>query len=59
MIRYPFHQLARALAFLEATPHLPWDDLVDADYALDDARAAIAAAEARSVTRAGIVVGEG
>jgi hypothetical protein len=59
VLRYPGGALGRALAFLEATPHLPWDDLVDADFPLEQAREALTAAAARSVTRAGLIVSSG
>lgn len=58
VIRYPAYFLSRSLCFLEETPHYPWEDLVDADFAFTDVRAGIQAAEDRTVTRAGIVIGE-
>ncbi|MBF4460890.1 hypothetical protein ITJ67_19285, partial [Pseudoclavibacter sp. VKM Ac-2867] len=42
--------------FIEATPQFPWESLVDADYTLDQVPEALAAAESRQVTRAGIVI---
>jgi D-arabinose 1-dehydrogenase-like Zn-dependent alcohol dehydrogenase len=57
-IRYPLEVLGKALAFVEATPHFPWESLVDADYTLDQVDEALAAAEARQVTRAGIVIAD-
>jgi threonine dehydrogenase-like Zn-dependent dehydrogenase len=56
VVRYPPSALARAIAFVEATPDLPWEELVDADFALADAADALAAAEARTVTRAGLLI---
>lgn len=56
VIRYPHYFLSRALQFIEQTPHYPWEELVDADYAFTDVRAGIQAAEDRTVTRAGIVI---
>lgn len=58
VIRYPNHFLSQAIRFIEETPHYPWEDLVDADYAFTDVRRAIQAAEERTVTRAGIVLEE-
>lgn len=54
-IRYPAPVLGRAVRFIEATPQYPWEDLVDADYSLSDVKAAVAAAEEKKVTRAGIL----
>jgi threonine dehydrogenase-like Zn-dependent dehydrogenase len=58
VIRYPTYFLSRSIRFLEETPHYPWEDLVDADFAFTDVRAGIQAAEDKTVTRAGIVIGE-
>lgn len=55
-IRYPLEVLGKAVRFIEATPQFPWESLVDADYTLDQVPEALAAAEARQVTRAGIVI---
>ncbi|WP_172652731.1 zinc-binding dehydrogenase [Rhodococcus opacus] len=57
-IRYPAPFLSEALRFLSTSPHYPWEDLVDADFAFDGVLNAINAAEAKSVTRAGIVIAE-
>lgn len=57
-IRYPLEVLGKAIAFIEATPHFPWESLVDADYTLDQVDEALAAAEARQVTRAGLVISD-
>jgi len=56
VLRYPTWMLSRAVDFIASTPQLPWDDLVDADFGLDQVDAALAAAADRSVTRAGILV---
>ena len=58
VIRYPNYFLSRAIAFIEATPRYPWEDLVDADYEFSQAREAIQAAEDRTVTRAALVLVE-
>lgn len=55
-IRYPLQVLGKAVQFIADTPHFPWESLVDADYTLDQVTDAIAAAESRQVTRAGIVI---
>ncbi len=57
VIRYPHYFLSRSIRFLEETPHYPWEDMVDTDYAFTDVRAGIQAAEDKTVTRAGIVIG--
>lgn len=57
-IRYPAATLGKSIAFVEATPQFPWEDLVDADYTLDQVTEAVAAAEAKQVTRAGLVIDE-
>lgn len=58
VIRYPSYFLSRSIAFIEATPHYPWEDLVDADYKFGQVREAIQAAEDRTVTRAALVLHE-
>lgn len=58
VIRYPTYFLSRAIAFIEATPQYPWEDLVDADYEFGQAREAIQATEDRTVTRAALVINE-
>lgn len=55
-IRYPLEVLGKSVRFIADTPHFPWESLVDADYTLDQVSEALAAAEARRVTRAGIVI---
>lgn len=55
-IRYPLEVLGKAVRFIAETPHFPWESLVDADFTLDQVADAIAAAESRQVTRAGIVI---
>jgi D-arabinose 1-dehydrogenase-like Zn-dependent alcohol dehydrogenase len=55
-IRYPARVLGTSVAFIESTPQFPWEDLVDADFALTDVRDALKAAEAKEVTRAGLVI---
>lgn len=55
-IRYPLEVLGKAVRFIGANPQFPWETLVDADYTLDQVTDALAAAEARQVTRAGIVI---
>ncbi|WP_082634434.1 zinc-binding dehydrogenase [Arthrobacter alpinus] len=57
-IRYPLEVLGKAVQFIADTPHFPWESLVDADYTLDQVAEAVAAAESRQVTRAGIVIGD-
>ncbi|MFF2347645.1 zinc-binding dehydrogenase [Pseudarthrobacter sp. NPDC058119] len=57
-IRYPATVLGKAVNFIESSPHLPWEDLVDADFAFNDVRDALKAAESREVTRAGLVIDE-
>ncbi len=56
VIRYPTYLLSRAVRFIQDAGHYPWEDLVDADYRFDQARAAIQAAEDREVTRAALVL---
>lgn len=56
VIRYAPHLLSQSIRFVEATPQYPWEDLVDADYPLDQARAAIQAAEDKLVTRAALLI---
>lgn len=58
VIRYPVYFLSRALSFIETTPHFPWEDLVDADFAFDQAEAALRATEERTVTRAALLINE-
>ena len=58
VIRYPSYFLSRSIAFIESTPHFPWEDLVDADYEFSQVREAIQAAEDRTVTRAALVINE-
>lgn len=55
-IRYPLEVLGKAISFVEETPHFPWESLVDRDYSLEEINDALRAAEAREVTRAGIVI---
>lgn len=55
-IRYPANVLGKAVSFIESTPQFPWDDLVDADYAIEDVKDAVKAAEDKKVTRAGVVI---
>ncbi|WP_240484296.1 zinc-binding dehydrogenase [Pseudarthrobacter sulfonivorans] len=57
-IRYPANVLGKSVTFIESTPQFPWEDLVDADFAIADVRDALKAAEAREVTRAGLVIDE-
>jgi len=55
-IRYPVEVLGRAVRFIEATPQFPWESLVDKDFTFDEVSAAADAAEAKEVTRAGIII---
>lgn len=55
-IRYPVEVLGRAVKFIESTPQFPWESLVDKDFTFDQVNEAVAAAEAKQVTRAGIVI---
>lgn len=55
-IRYPVEVLGKAVKFIEATPQFPWESLVDKDFTFDQVNEALAAAEAKQVTRAGIVL---
>lgn len=55
-IRYPVAVLGKAVKFIEATPHLPWESLVDQDFEFSQITEAIDAAEEKKVTRAGIVI---
>lgn len=55
-IRYPVEVLGKAVKFIEATPQFPWETLVDKDFNFDQVNEAVAAAEAKQVTRAGIVI---
>ena len=55
-LRYPPEYLGTAIALIAATPHIPWHELVGKDYTLANTSAAIAAAEAGTVTRAGLVI---
>lgn len=57
-IRYPANVLGKSVSFIESTPQFPWEDLVDADFAFTDVRDALKAAEARDVTRAGLIIDE-
>lgn len=57
-IRYPAPVLGKSIEFVGSTPHFPWEDLVDADYELSEVIPAVAAAEAKQVTRAGLVIGD-
>lgn len=57
-IRYPAEVLGRALELISDTPELPWETLVDKDYTIAELSDALAAAGAREVTRAGIVINE-
>lgn len=57
-IRYPAATLGKAIQFVADTPQYPWEDLVDADFGLDQVTEAVAAAEAKQVTRAGLLIGE-
>lgn len=56
-IRYPVAVLGRAVKFIAATGHLPWESLVDEEFDFADIDQALDAAEAKKVTRAGIVIG--
>ncbi|MEV7394437.1 zinc-binding dehydrogenase [Streptomyces sp. NPDC091215] len=58
ILRYPPYMLSRAVNFLAATPHYPWEELVDADFTLAEASVAIQAAEDRKVTRAALIMNE-
>jgi D-arabinose 1-dehydrogenase-like Zn-dependent alcohol dehydrogenase len=55
-IRYPARVLGTAVDFIESTPSLPWEELVDADFALDDVQRAVQAARDHEVTRAGLII---
>ncbi len=55
-IRYPARVLGKAVSFIESTPGFPWEDLVDADFSLDDVQRAVQAARDREVTRAGLII---
>lgn len=55
-IRYPARVLGKAVNFIESTPDLPWEDLVDADFSLSDVHRAVQAARDREVTRAGLII---
>lgn len=55
-IRYPAATLGKSIRFIASTPQFPWEDLVDADFTLDQVTDAVAAAEAKQVTRAGLVI---
>ncbi|MGE2714440.1 zinc-binding dehydrogenase [Mycolicibacterium litorale] len=55
-LRYPARTLGKAVSFIESTPEVPWEDLVDAEFALTDVRRAVQAARDREVTRAGLVM---
>lgn len=55
-IRYPATVLGKAVSFVESTPHFPWEDLVDKDFDFKDVELALAAAESKAVTRAGLVI---
>jgi len=57
-IRYEGTVLGKAVSFIESTPQFPWEDLVDADFALADVSDALQAASDRRVTRAGVVIDE-
>lgn len=57
-IRYPAQVLGKALQLISNTPEIPWETLVDKDYTIAQLSDALAAAEAREVTRAGIVINE-
>lgn len=57
-IRYPQQVLGKVIRFIAETPQFPWEELVDRDFTMDEIPDALAAAEAREVTRAGIVIGE-
>lgn len=58
VMRYAPYLLSRSLEFIRETPEYPWADLVDADFAFDDAAAAVQAAADRKVTRAALLIGE-
>ncbi|MQA04566.1 MAG: zinc-binding dehydrogenase [Streptosporangiales bacterium] len=58
VIRYAPYLLSDSIRFIEATPQYPWEDLVDADYELGQARAAVQAAEDKKVTRAALVIAD-
>ena len=57
IMRYPGHYLNKALHFLRDTREkYPHDELLDADYPLDDVMQALSDSAARKVTRASLVV---
>lgn len=58
VIRYAPYLLSESIKFVAATPQYPWEDLVDADYELSQAREAVQAAEDKLVTRAALVINE-
>lgn len=55
-MRYPARVLGKAVSFIESTPQFPWEDLVDADFSLNDVQEALQAARDRAVTRAGLII---
>lgn len=58
VIRYPLEVLGKAIRFIARTPQYPWESLVDRDFPLDQVGEALRAAEARELTRAGIVIND-
>lgn len=55
-IRYRPWYLGRALRFVSDHPQYPWDDLLDADYSLEEVDRALRDSADRKITRASLVV---
>lgn len=55
-LRYDAPVLGRAVRFVEATQDLPWDTLVDREYAFENAMDGIRDVAERRITRGGIVL---
>ncbi|MGJ7539097.1 zinc-binding dehydrogenase [Brevibacterium luteolum] len=55
-IRYPQAVLGKAIRFVADTPRFPWEELVDAEFSLDEAATALQKAANREVTRAGLII---
>ena len=55
-IRYPQAVLGKAIHFVADTPQFAWEELVDAEFSLDEAATALTKAANREVTRAGLIV---
>lgn len=55
-IRYPQHVLGKAVRFVADTPQFPWEELVDAEFSIDEAATALKKAADREVTRAGLII---